>query len=187
MNTIAKATPATYADIDALPPTMVGEILHGVLYAHPRPAPRHAQASVELTYEINGPFGRGKGGPGGWIILVEPELHLGEHVLVPDIAGWRRSTLTKVPDTAPIKTPPDWVSEILSPSTARLDRTEKLGIYAEFNIGHAWLVDPDLKTLEVFELTDGRWVLATTFAGDDKVSAPPFQEHEFTLGNLWGA
>jgi hypothetical protein len=91
-------TPATYADLEALPANMVGEILYGVLHAHPRPAPGHARASSRLGAELDGPFDRGRGGPGGWIILDEPELHLGPHVVVPDIAGWRRERLTPFPE-----------------------------------------------------------------------------------------
>ena len=176
---------ATYADIEALPANMVGQILHGVLYAHPRPAPRHAQAYTRLVSEIDGLFDRGRGGPGGWRILAEPELHLGQHVVVPDIAGWRRERLPRLPDTAYIETSPDWVCEILSPSTARIDRTDKLSIYAEFKVGHCWLVDPDALTLEVFELLDARWLLHSTYKEADSVAAPPFAEHTFALDVLW--
>lgn len=176
---------ATYADLVALPANVVGEILFGSLYAHPRPAPRHARASSRLGAELDGPFDRGRGGPGGWIILDEPELHLGTHVVVPDIAGWRRETMPRLPDTAHISAPPDWVCEVLSPSTARLDRTDKLAVYAAFSVGHCWLVDPDAKTLEVFELREGRWTLAATFKDDDPVAASPFAAHTFLLDVLW--
>jgi len=177
--------PATYADLEALAPNLVGEIIHGVLHAHPRPAPRHAASQNLLGYELTGPFQRGRGGPGGWIFLSEPELHLGEHVLVPDIAGWRAERLTPFPEAAAIQTPPDWVCEILSPSTARLDRVEKLPIYAEHGVGHAWYVDPLAQTLEVFALNEGRWVIVATFSQADPVTAPPFEAHTFALDALW--
>lgn len=178
--------PATYADIEALPDNMVGQILHGVLHAHPRPAPRHVRASSRLGSELDGPFDRGRGGPGGWIIVDEPELHLGRHVVVPDLAGWRRERMPRLPDTAWFETAPDWVCEVLSPSTARIDRTDKLSIYAEFGVGHAWYIDPELRTLEVFALTgEAKWLVSATFKDADPVAAPPFEVHEFTLDVLW--
>lgn len=177
--------PATYADIEALPPDVVGEIISGVLHAHPRPTPRHGVASVELQYELTGPFRRGRGGPGGWIFIDEPELHLGPHVVVPDLAGWRQERLTPFPGTAFIDTPPDWLCEVLSPSTEKLDRTGKLDVYAQFGVRHCWYVNPVVRTLEVMELTAERWLLAATFKDDDAVCAPPFQVHSFSLGVLW--
>jgi hypothetical protein len=178
---------ATYQDVINAPEHMVAEIVGGVLHTHPRPRPAHAFAATSLSDEITSPFQKGRGGPGGWIILMEPELHLGEHVLVPDIAGWRRKNLPKLPETAWFETPPDWVCEILSPSTARLDRVEKSRIYAEFQIPHMWLVDPDAKTLEVFELQrkKGLWLLTATYADDAEVTAPPFAELPLNLGELW--
>ncbi|MDX2158597.1 MAG: Uma2 family endonuclease [Hyphomicrobiaceae bacterium] len=187
MTARAQPRPATYADLEALPANRVGEILYGVLHAHPRPAPRHSLAFTRLVLEIGGPFDRGRGGPGGWLFLAEPELHLGPHVVVPDIAGWRRERLPRMPDTAFIETPPDWVCEVLSPSTVRIDRTDKLAIYAEFGVSHAWYVDPLARTLEVFELTGAKWLLAATFKDADPVTAPPFAVHTFALDVLWPA
>lgn len=180
-----RSRPATYADLEALPPNVVGQIIFGVLHVHPRPALRHVRASSRLGAELDGPFDRGRGGPGGWIILDEPELHLAGHVLVPDLAGWRRERLMRLPDAAHIDTSPDWVCEVLSPSTAQIDRTDKLAIYAEFAVGHAWYVDPDARTLEVFMLTGGKWLLAATFKGAELVAAPPFEAHSFALDVLW--
>ncbi len=180
-----KPRPATFADIEALPPNVVGEIAFGVLHSHPRPTPRNARAASRLGAELDAPFDRGRGGPGGWIILDEPEVHLGPHVLVPDIAGWRRERLPKLPDTAFIETPPDWVCEVLSPATARLDRTDKLSIYATFGVGHVWLVDPLAKTLEALALTSGKWLIAATFKDAEPVIAPPFEVHTFALDVLW--
>lgn len=180
-----KPPAATYSDLEALPPHMVGEIVYGVLHAHPRPAPRHGLAANRLGYEITGPFDMGRGGPGGWILIVEPELHLGPHVVVPDIAGWRRERLTPFPETAYISTPPDWIAEVLSPSTQALDRTDKLAVYAEASVGHCWYVDPLAKTLEVFALTSGKWLLAAAYKDDQAVTAPPFEAHTFALNVLW--
>ncbi|MFM9940082.1 MAG: Uma2 family endonuclease [Hyphomicrobiaceae bacterium] len=183
--TLTKPRPATYADIEALPANMVGEILYGVLHAHPRPAPRYARASSMLGAELSGPFDRGRGGPGGWIILDEPELHLDPHVIVPDIAGWRRERLPRLPDTAYIETAPDWICEILSPSTQRVDRTDKLAIYATFGVKHCWYVDPLAKTLEVLALQGDKWLIAATFKDADAVTAPSFEAHTFALDVLW--
>ncbi len=180
-----KARPATYADIEALPPNMVGEILFGVLQAHPRPAPRHAVAAHGLAGELGPPFWRGRGGPGGWMFMVEPELHLGPHVVVPDLAGWKRERLTPFPETAFIETPPDWLCEVLSPATLAVDRTDKLAVYANYGVGHCWYVDPIARTLEVLALTAGKWVIAATFKDADAVTAPPFEAHTFPLDVLW--
>lgn len=185
MTAVPRTHPATYADIEALPPHVIGQILFGVLHAHPRPAPRHARAASAVGALIGGPFDFDRGGPGGWIILDEPELHLGPHVVVPDIAGWRRERLPKLPETAYFDTAPDWVCEVLSPSTARIDRTDKLRIYAEYGVSHCWLVDPDAHTLEVLALTGDKWLLAATFKDADPVAASPFDVQTFALDALW--
>ena len=182
---LAETRRANYADLEALPAHRVGQILFGTLHSHPRPTPRHARAAGRLGSEIDGPFDRGSNGPGGWIFLAEPELHLGPHVVVPDIAGWRRDRLTPFPATAFIETPPDWVCEVLSPSTQRIDRTDKLAVYAEFAVGHAWYVDPDAHTLEVFALSGEKWLIAAAFKDADPVTAPPFEAHTFALDLLW--
>jgi Uma2 family endonuclease len=179
-------TPATYEDLFDLPEHVVGEIISGRLVTHPRPAPKHAIAYSAIGFELGGPFARGRGGPGGWWILDEPELHLERDILVPDIAGWRRERMPAPPATAGFELPPDWVCEILSPSTARVDRVEKLPIYARHGVRHAWLVDPDLRTLEVFENHDGKWLLLTVLEGSADVSQPPFDAISFGLGNLLG-
>jgi Uma2 family endonuclease len=176
---------ATYADIEALPQHVVGEIAFGVLHTHPRPAPRHSLAASVLGEELGPPFRRGRGGPGGWVFIDEPELHLGEHVLVPDIAGWRRERIPELPDTAYFELAPDWICEVLSPSTQRFDRTDKLAIYAAFGVGHCWYVDPGARTLEVFALQNDKWLIAATYKDADPVCAPPFEAHTFNLDVLW--
>jgi Uma2 family endonuclease len=178
-----KPRAATYADIVALPPGIVGEIVSGVLHTQPRPAPRHGVAASNLGALTNSLFGSAFGG--GWIIIDEPELHLGPHVVVPDIAGWRQERLPTLPETAYFELSPDWVCEVMSPSTARFDRIEKLGVYAAFGVSHAWYVDPTLRTLEVFALVEGRWTIVATFKDADTVTAPPFETHAFSLGVLW--
>jgi Uma2 family endonuclease len=150
---------ATYADLEAVPSTKVAELIGGVLHVMPRPAPRHARASSALGVELGGPFDRGRGGPGGWWILDEPELHYpdpaapGEiEALVPDLAGWRRRRMPELPDEAFFALAPDWICEVLSKSTEDTDRNEKMPIYAREGVRHAWLIDPITKTLEVFVL-----------------------------------
>jgi Uma2 family endonuclease len=178
-------TPATYADIEALPPNLVGEIVHGVLYANPRRATPHARAASRLGGDLGGPFDRGKGGPGGWILLDEPELHFGDDVLVPDLGGWRRERMPELPHAAFITLPPDWVCEVLSPSTTKLDRAAKLPVYARERVSHVWLVDPLAKTLEIFRLDGETYRLVATHAEDAKVRAEPFDAIELELGALW--
>ncbi len=177
--------PATYADLQAVPEHLVAEIIDGALETHPRPRPRHAVVAAELTAELVPPFGRGRGGPGGWIFMVEPELHLGTQVVVPDIAGRRRSRLPTEPETAFIETPPDWVCEILSPSTTRIDRGPKRRIYAEFGVGHLWLLDPTAGLLESFTLTEGAWRLDGTVQRGETVALPPFDAVPFPLDDLF--
>lgn len=177
--------PATYDDLLALPPGRVGEIVDGELYSHPRPAPKHAQSASILSGDLVPAFHLGRGGPGGWRILVEPELHLGHHVLVPDLAGWRRERMPALPETAWFELAPDWVCEILSPATARLDRVKKMPIYAQAGVAHLWLVDPDLRTLEVYAREDTRWLLLGSHADEDRVRAAPFEAIELELAALW--
>jgi Uma2 family endonuclease len=176
---------ATYADLEAVPPHLVAEILDGGLFTHPRPVPRHALISPALLDELVGPFQKGRGGPGGWVFMNEPELHFDEQVLVPDLAAWRRERLPELPETAWIETAPDWVCEILSPSTEKADRCQKRRIYGESGIAHLWLVDPRTRMLETFELVGTRWQVGPTFSDAAEVCAPPFTNHRFSLGVLW--
>ncbi|MCP4287478.1 MAG: Uma2 family endonuclease [Gammaproteobacteria bacterium] len=176
---------ATYEDLLSVPSNLVAEIIYGQLHTHPRPAPKHVLAYSSLGDELSGPFFKGRGGPGGWWILDEPELHLDSHVLVPDIAGWRRKRMPTLPETAWFELSPDWVCEILSPSTARIDRVEKLPIYADQGVEHVWLVDPDLRTLEAFENRGGQWLMIAALENDNPVSVPPFDAITFDLSVLW--
>ncbi len=179
------ARPPTLADLAALPSTVVGEILAGELVASPRPASRHARSSAVLGGVLGGPFDFGGGGPGGWWILDEPELHLGPDVVVPDLAGWRRSRMPAIPDTAAFELAPDWVCEVLSPSTLRHDKISKLAIYARERVPHYWMVHPVDRTLEVLRLDGAGYRLAGTWADDAKVRAEPFDAVELDLGLLW--
>ena len=177
--------PATYEDLERLPDNLVAEIVDGELHASPRPAPPHTVAASVLGGRLVPPFHEGRGGPGGWWILDEPELHLSGDVLVPDLAGWRRTRMPQRPSTAFFDRVPDWVCEILSPSTSSLDRVQKLAIYAREQVPHAWLIDPLARTLEVLRLETGRWTILATHADTEVVRAEPFGEIELDLSALW--
>jgi len=176
---------ASYEDLLALPANVVGEIIFGALYTHPRPAAVHANASSVLGEELGNPFRRGKGGPGGWILLDEPELHLGAEILVPDLAGWRRERLPEQPATPYIDVVPDWICEVLSPSTEKLDRGDKLKVYAREGVKHVWLVNPVAKTLEVLLLDGSTYRILAVHSESAKVRAVPFDAIELELQRLW--
>ena len=182
---LAQRGRATYQDVLDAPAHQVAEIINGTLHTHPRPAPMHGEASSNLGFELGPPFGRGRGGPGGWRIHFEPELHLGEEILVPDLAGWRRERMPELPGTAYFTLAPDWTCEVLSPSTRRVDLQEKRPLYAREGVAHLWLVDPADRTLEAFELRGGQWVLIACAKDDEPVSVRPFDAITFSLGDLW--
>jgi Uma2 family endonuclease len=164
---------------------MIAEIVAGDLHVQPRPAGRHAVVAAALSDELGPPFKRGRGGPGGWILLFEPELHLGEDILVPDLAGWRRSRLPSVGDEAYFEIAPDWVCEILSPSTEKRDRSDKLPIYARSRVPHAWLINPAQRLLEVLRHSPDGWLTVTVARDDQRVRAEPFDAIELDLSALW--
>jgi Uma2 family endonuclease len=175
------ARPATYEDLLKVPDHLVAEILDGELYTTPRPAPRHADAGAALIVLLRGPFDHGREGPGGWRILFEPELHLAADVVVPDLAGWRRERLPALPERAYWTEAPDWLCEVLSPSTATIDRAKKLAIYARERVPHVWLVDPFARTLEVLRLEVGRWTIVSIFTERATPRAEPFEAIELDL------
>ncbi|WP_164007185.1 Uma2 family endonuclease [Pyxidicoccus trucidator] len=177
--------PATYADIEALPENMVGQIIDGELIAMPRPASPHAVAYSVLGGLLLTAFQVGQGGPGGWWIVDEPELHFGQDVLVPDIAGWRRERMPQMRRVPYFTLAPDWVCEVLSPSTATLDRKRKREIYAREGVEYVWLVDPASRTLEVFRKQGEQWLPRGTYSGEARVRAEPFEDLELHLGALW--
>jgi Uma2 family endonuclease len=179
---------ATYDDILKLPEHVVGEIIDGELFVSPRPAPRHASAHSAIGADLNGSFHRPPGGPkgpGGWWILDEPELHLHGDVLVPDVAGWRRERMPKLPSKAAFELPPDWVCEVLSPSTMRIDRAKKLRVYAREGVAWCWLVDPIARTLEVYFLDEKKWVVLAVHDGDEPRRVEPFEAIELELARWW--
>lgn len=176
---------ATYDDLLKVPDDKVAEIVEGELYASPRPRTRHAHVGALLTAELVGAFHTGRRGPAGWWILYEPELHLGNDILVPDLAGWRRETLPVMPDVPALDVAPDWACEILSPSTIDLDLQRKLPAYARHRVTWLWLIDPAAKTLEVFRRESDGWARLGSYRDDDRVHAEPFDAVEIELSPLW--
>ncbi|MDZ7750164.1 MAG: Uma2 family endonuclease [Gammaproteobacteria bacterium] len=176
-----------YGALEALPEGVTGEIIDGQLHTQPRPAGPHALASSNLGGELHQPYGRGRGGPGGWWIIDEPEIHFvrNTEVLVPDLAGWRRERMPVLPEDQRFEVVPDWVCEILSPSTASRDREVKMPVYAAYGVAWAWIVDPGPRTLEAYALRDGRWVLQRHLEASDTVAAEPFEAAAFRVEDLW--
>ncbi len=184
MNEPAKKA-ATYDDLEQVPDRFLAQIIDGELIVLPRPGARHQRASSILGSGLGGPFDLGSGGPGGWWILDAPELHLGRDILVPDLAGWRRERMPVVPDAAYFELAPDWICEVLSPSTAGIDRIRKLDIYARERVSFAWLIDPRARTLEVFRRDGATWVRVAAHEGDVSVRAEPFDAVPLDLAPLW--
>jgi Uma2 family endonuclease len=176
---------ATYQDVLDAPEHVVAEIINGDLRLSPRPAAPHSAVASAVGGELYGPFDCGRGGPGGWLFLDEPELHFGDDIVVPDIAGWRRERMSVVPDVAFFTLAPDWICEVLSVSTEKMDRIEKMPIYAAAGIGHAWLVSPKRRTLEVFRLVAGQWVTIGLYKDTDRARIEPFDAIEIELARFW--
>jgi Uma2 family endonuclease len=176
---------ATYQDVLDAPPNKVAEVVNGELHLSPRPAVPHALVASAINVEIGGPFGHARGGPGGWIILLEPELHLEEDIVVPDLGGWRRERMPTGSRDAYLILAPDWACEILSRSTRRLDRSGKLPIYGREGVGHVWLIEPLAQTVEVLRLEGTTYRIVAVHAGDTKARIEPFDAIELDLTILW--
>lgn len=184
----AARMPATYADLLRLPDDVRAEILAGEVVTAPAPLPRHSRVQRSLSRFVGGPFDDddGRGGPGGWWILLEVDVALGPHDVVrPAVAGWRRERLPSPGDVRPIEVSPDWVCEVLSPSTTVRDRTLKRDLYAGAGVGHYWIVDADARTLEAFALDGGRWVLVGNHDDGATARIPPFEAVELEIGRLF--
>lgn len=179
---------ATYDDVRGASDLLVAELIEGDLYTSPRPAIRHTRVASAMGQDLRG-FDEPPGAsdaPGGWWIIDEPELHFASNVLVPDLAGWRRERLPELPDAPAFTLAPDWVCEILSPSTTTLDRSRKMPIYAHVGVAWVWLVDPPTRSLEVYRADGEHWTLAETHAGSTTVRAEPFAALPLDLPRWWG-
>lgn len=178
--------PATLADLDAVPSTHTGHLIGGRLYAHPRPRLEHSDAETGLAEVLRGPFQRGRGGPGGWWILMEPEVRIGAEATVPDLAGWRRERLPEGPRGAHATVAPDWACEVLSPRTETFDRGTKAELFAAIGVEWLWFVDPEARTLEAYQRDGVTWRPAGTWRGEADVTAKPFDALTWSLSELWG-
>ena len=179
---------ATYAELREVPEHFVAEIVDGELVTSPRPNSPHARAASAIVTDLFGGFDNpsgAAGAPGGWWILVEPELHFADDVLVPDIAGWRREKMPVLRDVAAFTQTPDWLCEVVSPSTRTLDRERKMRIYARERVEYVWLVDPTPRTLEVYRLRATAWTPLSNHAGDVTVRAEPFDAAELDMSRWW--
>jgi len=176
---------ATYEDLMKVPDTMVAELVEGELFASPRPRYKHSRVAAALGGALFPAYDSGDGGPGGWWILDEPELHFGRNVLVPDIAGWRHERMPDLPEGHASEIAPDWVCEVTSPSTGLLDRSRKMPIYARAGVAWMWIIDPDPQTLEVFANDGETWRVVVTYGGENVVRAQPFDAIELDLSKLW--
>lgn len=186
VSSVTAALPqATYEDVLESPPHVVAEVVSGVLHQSPRPATPHALAASAVGEELGPPFKRKRGGPGGWMILHEPEVHLGRDIVVPDLAGWRRERMPEAPLAPYLELAPDWVCEVLSPSTRALDRGGKLGAYAQHGVSHVWLVEPLDKFLEVLQLDGSSYRIIQSVTGENPARLKPFDAIEFDLAALW--
>ena len=187
MSALLKPAQNLYAELCDLPPHVTGEIINGVLYTQPRPAGPHSLTASALGGELYGGYQRGTGGPGGWWIINEPEIHFIRdiEVCVPDIAGWRKERMPKIPRGHRFEIVPNWVCEVLSPSTGKNDRVVKMPVYAQYGVGYLWLVHPSDRTLEAFALREGCWTVIGLFQDNETIHVAPFEEMALNLGSLW--
>jgi Uma2 family endonuclease len=176
---------ATYQDVLSAPPDRIAEVTRGDLYLSPRPAPRHARVASAIVSDLHDAFDRGRSGPGGWWILFEPELHLNGNILVPDIAGWRRTRMPELPEGSWFSLAPDWICEVASPRTEKFDRNCKMPLYAAYEVEYLWLVDPDLQHVEVLRRDASHWKLVTRVSGSQTLCAEPFEIVPVELARLW--
>ena len=176
---------ALYARYSALPEGTKAEIVAGEIRLLPHPQPRHVRSTSVLGARLLRSFGwDSDDGPGGWVIFHEPELQLEDEIRAPDLAGWRLERYEE-PDGNPITLVPDWICEVLSPSTARSDRSEKMPLFARCGVGHVWIVDPAMKTLEVYRRRGSVWIAVSSHGNDDQIAPEPFDAMPFDLGSLW--
>lgn len=173
-----------YREFENVTEGSFAEIAGGAVRVLPRPGGRHTRASSKLGVVLGGAFGFDAGPPGGWVLLDEPDIRFGDEVRVPDLAGWRAERYAE-PESGPYVAAPDWICEVLSPSTTRFDRGEKMPLYASHEVTHLWLVDPVAETLEVYRREGRLWLALETFAGDTHIRAEPFEAVTIDLGSLW--
>ena len=177
---------ATLADLDALPPGIIGEIIEGVLYTMTKPRMRHQRTTTRIGANVGDPFDVGRGGPGGWWIVVEPGIELPDTPeIAPDVAGWRRERMPEIPVDEPVRIAPDWVCEVLSPRTRRHDLVIKMPYYAKVGVPYAWLVDIDARVLTAHRLESGRWLTVGTYSDETEARIEPFDTVPLNIASWW--
>ncbi len=176
----------TIEDLEGLPANVKGEIIEGVLYTMTRPRGPHQRTALAVGIDLGGPFDHGKNGPGGWWILPEPGIELiGTPEIAPDLAGWRRERLQSLPEDTPIRMVPDWVCEILSPTTRRHDLLVKKPYYAKVGVPHHWVIDLLARTLTAYRLQSGLWVEIGVFGDERDVRIEPFEQTSLDVASWW--
>jgi Uma2 family endonuclease len=188
MSTTAKPTmkPPTLADLDALPPGIVGEIIEGVLYTMTKPRVRHQRTATRIAGKLSDPFDEGNGGPGGWWIVAEPGIELpNTPEISPDVAGWRRDRMPELPVDEPIRVVPDWTCEILSKTTRRHDLEVKRPYYARVGVAYHWLVDIDARLLTAHRLESSEWRIIGTYSNETEARIPPFDAIALNVASWW--
>jgi Uma2 family endonuclease len=179
--------PPTLEDLDALPPGIVGEIIEGVLYTMTKPRARHQRTGLEIGSGLLGPFDHGRNGPGGWWIIAEPGIELPNNTkeISPDVAGWRRERMPELPVDEPIRVVPDWVCEILSPTTRRHDLLVKLPYYARIGVAYHWLVDLEARVLIAHRLESADWRIIGTYSNETEARIAPFDAVPLDVADWW--
>jgi Uma2 family endonuclease len=177
----------TLADLDALPPGIVGEIIEGVLYTMTKPRMPHQLIGLEIGSDLLGPFAKGRGGPGGWWIVANPGIERPDNTLEisPDVGGWCRERMPKAPHKRAIRVVPDWVCEILSPTTRHHDLVDKMPYYAKIGVPYAWLVDLEARTVIVHRLEAGRWVTLGYYSDETDARIEPFEAVPLNVAGWW--
>ncbi|HEX3763053.1 MAG TPA: Uma2 family endonuclease [Kofleriaceae bacterium] len=176
----------TLADLDALPPGIVGEIIDGVLYTMTKPRMRHQRTTRLIGGTIGAPFDDERDGPDGWWIVTEPGIELpNTPEISPDVAGWRRTRMPEMPNDEPIRMVPDWVCEILSKSTRRHDLLVKMPYYARVGVAYAWIMDLEARVLTAQRLESGRWVTIGTYSDETEARLEPFDVVPLDVRAWW--
>jgi Uma2 family endonuclease len=188
MSTTTKPStkPPTLADLDALPPGIVGEIIDGVLYTMTKPRMRHQRTTARICGKLSDPFDEGNGGPGGWWIVAEPGIELpNTPEISPDVAGWRRERMPEMPGDEPIRVVPDWTCEILSKTTRRHDLEVKMPYYAKVGVAYHWLVDLEARVLTAYRLDFSEWRVIGTYSNETEARIPPFAAVPLNVASWW--
>jgi Uma2 family endonuclease len=177
---------ATYEDLLSLPAEVRAEVIDGELVVEPSPSPLHQGAVGGVLAELRSPFERGRGGPGGWWLILDVDVFFGPHDVVrPDITGWRRERVPEYPSERPVRATPDWVCEALSPGTAARDQGEKRAIYQRSGVAWYWIVDPANRSLQVYRLTADGYLLDTSVGDRGYARLHPFEAVELELEALF--